>query len=788
MDLFERGDAQAVHHEYPRLLQLAARLSGVGYWRFVVADRKVYWSREVYRIHGVDPATFDPNLAAAVEFYHPDDRPVVTALLHRAICDGAGYKFQLRLVTAGEHVRDVICKAECDFAPDGAVAAVYGVFQDVTEQMVALREAQRARRESEELARRAALAEEMAGLGHWRFELPSRTLTWSPQMHVIYGVPASAPLDVDALLAMTHPEDRALREARQRDDLKGVKSEPLIFRIVRPDGAIRWVVGGDTRVERNAAGRAVAMVGTVMDITRQHEAERDIAASERRYRLLTENATDVVTQTDAQGVFTYVSPAVASVTGFTPEEMVGRQALDFIEPADRERVVSAFLEGRDRPRGWTIEYRVLCKQGPPIWVEARPSFARSIDGGGKVTDVIRDVTARKQLEAQLIAARAEAEAAAAAKSEFLANMSHEIRTPLTGMLGFAGLLEGLDGLPATARTYADRIVTSGRALLSVVNDILDFSKLEADRLDLDPHPFDPAALVTEMLDLVGSDTARKGLAVRNDVDGDLPAAVFADGARVRQVLLNLLTNAIKFTDTGALTVTTRYFAETGRLRVTVSDTGVGIPADRLDRLFQRFSQVDGSITRQYGGTGLGLAIARRLTERMGGEIGVESRPGVGSSFWFVIDAPAADRIAPAAPAPAAPHPGLAAGRILLVDDVAMNRELVRTMLAPFGFDLAEASGGAEAVAAALGEAFDLILMDLHMPGMDGYAATRAIRQTSQANRATPILALSANVLPEHHAACRAAGMNDHIAKPISPAELLTKIAHWCGAGREAAAA
>jgi signal transduction histidine kinase/ActR/RegA family two-component response regulator len=395
---------------------------------------------------------------------------------------------------------------------------------------------------------------------------------------------------------------------------------------------------------------------------------------------------------------------------------------------------------------------------------------------------------KERLDAELVRSRVAAEAAKAAalaKTEFLANMSHEIRTPLTGMLGFAGLLEGLQDLSPTARKYADRIATSGQALLSVVNDILDFSKLDADRIELDPHPFDPRALVAETVDLVAAEASRKGLELDKAFDGVLPAAVFADSSRVRQVLLNLLTNAIKFTDTGAVTVSAGYQA--GRLRLAVSDTGVGVPADRLDRLFQRFSQVDGSITRQYGGTGLGLAICKRLTELMGGQIEVESEVGAGSTFWFTVDAPRAEPERPAA-APRAPEVCDGAARILVVDDVAVNRELVRTMLSPFGYELAEAANGAEGVAAAMAGPFDLILMDLQMPGMDGMSATRAIRQTCEANRDTPILALSANVLPVHIAGCAEAGMNDHIAKPISPTELLTKIAFWTQAPELARAA
>lgn len=243
-------------------------------------------------------------------------------------------------------------------------------------------------------------------------------------------------------------------------------------------------------------------------------------------------------------------------------------------------------------------------------------------------------------------------------------------------------------------------------------------------------------------------------------------------------MLNLLTNAVKFTETGAVSVAAAIDPADGMLRITVRDTGIGIAPDVADRLFVRFSQVDGSNARQHGGSGLGLAICKGLIEMMGGRIGMESRPGVGSAFWIAIPLTLASTETEAPATDAHLEVGIDATRVLIVDDVAVNRELVTAMLEPFDVQIVEAASGAAAVQAALAQPFDVILMDLQMPGMDGLAATAAIRATSDRNRNTPILALSANVLGDHVAACLAAGMNDHIGKPISPGELLTKIARW----------
>jgi PAS domain S-box-containing protein len=515
--------------------------------------------------------------------------------------------------------------------------------------------------------------------------------------------------------------------------------------------------------------------------------EAALSESEARYRMLADQATDIIVRYDTQGVIEYASPSVRQL-GYAPEDLVGLSTAAFDHPDDHARATAyrtASIEGQD---GLDQEdTQVRRADGGWVWLQGKPSPMR--DEAGNIVGVmtiLRDVTARRTMEDELRRKHAEAESATVAKAEFLANMSHEIRTPLTGIVGFAGLLDKLEDLPETARTYASRINSGSQMLLSVVNDVLDFSKMEAGQLQMDPQPFDPGAFVEETLELVRVQAKNKGLELHAELHGALPPAMRADSARVRQVLLNLLGNAIKFTSEGGVRVDVSYLPDQGGvLRFAVTDTGVGIPAEHVDRLFQRFSQADGSIARRYGGTGLGLAICKGLAEMMGGEIGVESQEGRGSTFWFTFAAPEAVLQAPAAAGVEARDWTLASVRILVVDDVSVNRELVSALLAPFGAQLTEAASGGEAVEAALGRTFDLILMDLQMPGMDGLEATRAIRATCELNRDTPILALSANVLPVHLEACREAGMDGHIAKPIRPDELLGKIAQWAVAGVEA---
>jgi len=554
------------------------------------------------------------------------------------------------------------------------------------------------------------------------------------------------------------------------------------FRVRRADGGWVWMQGNPSPIT-DEAGNVIGAVSVLRDISARKAAETALAASEARYRLLAQNATDVIACSSFDGTLTYLSPSVKRVFGYDPEELIGRNALELIHPDDAPKVAAlmkALVAARVPGEPMRIEYRFKSKSGEYIWIEANPSLVIDPQTGRIVEfqDSTRDVTARKALEADLLRKQAEAEAATAVKSEFLANMSHEIRTPLTGIIGFGALLGAVEGLPPKAAGFVDRITTASQTLLAVVNDVLDFSKVDAGQIELDPHPFDPAGFISDTLGIVAGQAAEKGLALESRVEGELPAAICADSARLRQVLLNLLTNAIKFTARGGVTVSAAYSpSDGGLLRFEVTDTGPGIPPELSHRLFQRFSQIDGSITREYGGTGLGLAICKGLVELMGGEIGLESQVGQGSTFWFTLPAAPADTAcAGRADEPADQHVG--AAKILLVDDVEMNRELVAAMLSPFDVQLVEASGGAEAVEAAMRTPFDLILMDLQMPGVDGLAATRSIRANSDLNRSTPILALSANVLPTHLAACREAGMDDHIAKPIRVDELLGKVALW----------
>ena len=485
---------------------------------------------------------------------------------------------------------------------------------------------------------------------------------------------------------------------------------------------------------------------TILD--RMAEASEAAARSEARYRLLTENALDVIVHSDLNGRVTYISPSVLAVLGYAPEELTGERPIEFVHPDYMGAVIAisrGLVGGETQGAPDRIEYQAHRKDGAAIWLESRPTLALDPVSSEKVgiTDVVRDITARKILEQDLREARFTAEAAAAAKGEFLANMSHELRTPLTAVIGFANLVADQPELSAETRRHVARIVDGGRSLLATINDILDFSKLDAGHMEIRPRGVDVAELAREVLAIFTLQASAKGLSVICEGLESLPASLWLDPERLRQVLLNLIGNAIKFTETGSVTLSLTYDTTAERLGAAVADTGRGIAEEDLKLLFMRFSQVDASIRRQHGGTGLGLAISKGLVEAMGGQIGVESRPGHGTRFFFDLFAPVQtlDETEDEAPPPSLPK----GCRVLVVDDNAANRELVRTVLEAFDARVSEAVDGEEGVMAAQAEQFDVILMDLRMPRLDGAQAAERIRSGEGPSAGAPIIAFSADV-------------------------------------------
>lgn len=629
----------------------------------------------------------------------------------------------------------------------GAPQEIVSVSRDISDRKALELEMIDARDSAREQAQRARLAEDIGGVGYWRYDLKARDLDVSPKMFEIYGLERVERPGIASFNDRIHPDERTWTMARIAERLKtGEADYNVTNRIIRVDGEERYI-SGSSIIEMGPDGAPTFIMGTVRDITDERTAQADLAASESRYRLMADSASDMIATFGPGGDIQFISPACLLILGFTPEEMIGRRVIDMTHPEDVAVMIghyAALIARGPYAISEPYQFRGRHKNGHWVWLEGQPKLFFDAETGklAAIQDVARDITGRKALEAALELARAEAETAASVKAEFLSNMSHELRTPLTAVLGFSRLIEDQPELTPATRRFVGCVSNAGKALLSTVNDILDFSKLEAGQVEIVFTPSNPRQVLEDAMGLFSGQAKEKGLDLVMSGLDQLPAGLAIAPDRIRQILLNLIGNAVKFTDQGRVTLNAKWTARTRRLRVSITDSGVGIATERLDQLFKRFSQVDGSSTRRHGGTGLGLAICKGLVDAMGGQIGVSSQAGAGSCFWFEIPADKTSRAAVELDGEAAFIPE--GCRVLVVDDNPVNRDLVCTVLRAFSAEMAEAPDGETAVQLAAGEPFDVILMDLRMPGMGGEAATRQIRQ-DDLNGNVPIIAFSADV-------------------------------------------
>ncbi len=514
---------------------------------------------------------------------------------------------------------------------------------------------------------------------------------------------------------------------------------------------------------------------------------------EEQYREIFENANDLVMSIDREGRFLYANPAARKTLGYSEEELKVRRFIDLAPAETRSQAADLLQRLVSGEEIKTVEINFLTKSGTPVVLDGINNSQISAGKFVSARGIFRDVTERKKYELELQQAKEAAEAANRAKSEFLANMSHEIRTPMNGVIGMTGLLLDTE-LNEQQRRYMEIVRDSGKSLLHLLNDILDFSKIEAGRLELETMDFDLPRLLEDFVSTLSLRAREKGLKLFCSADATVPALLRGDPGRLRQILTNLVGNAIKFTAKGEVGVRVSVAEETKNqvlLRFSVRDTGIGIPENKIGILFDKFTQVDASTTRKYGGTGLGLAISEQLAKMMGGEIGVVSQEDHGSEFWFTVrlnrqsdeaktqSYPLADLRSHAAHELIRSFAGIHA-HILLAEDSITNQLVAVGILNKLGLDADVVANGAEAITALTSTDYDLVLMDVQMPVLDGFEATRQARSLDSAvrNHQIPIIAMTAHALQGDRQRCLDAGMNDYIPKPVSPQALIQVLTRW----------
>jgi PAS domain S-box-containing protein len=778
-------------------LDTATKVARLGHWTLDIRTGTFSWSRQMYEIFGIDPNS-DADLSAAMAMIHPDDAPECQRLLDRAIAHGEDYsQDQIRVFRSSGEMRLTGGHVVCQRDETGVVMALFGTLTDHTDAKLA--EMQRTHLEGR-YAEIAAKASDIV----LRLDPNGSCLSVNPACKSILGYEPEE-LEGRTMGWLIHPDDYAsIRAALMSLRQGGELDSRVLYRAHHKDGRWIWLESQPQGLRAPFDGRLLETSDVIRDVTERmaHEAaltaaqqvaeaaEHAARESERRYKLMADNVTDVIVTSNLLGQVTFISPAIKTVAGYDVESLMGRKATSFAHPDDKPLLETTFHGLAKGEPGHRLRWRGKHRtEDRWLWLESSPALLR--DAAGRPAgflDVMRDVTAQKAQEDALAQARQDAEIAMRSKADFLANMSHELRTPLNSIIGFSRLLTERSGLQDEDRRRVGLVHNAGQALHAVIDNVLDFSKLEAAALDLHRAPFDLTALVGQTVAMLEPQAAAKDIALQAVVPTS-PSMVVGDVGRLRQVLLNLLSNAVKFTSKGG--VTARLACETAgpdiaRVRIEVSDTGAGIADGKIAGLFNRFAQAESSISANYGGTGLGLAISKQLIELMDGQIGVTSALGAGSTFWFELSLPiAADTTGPATTADKVVS--YVGKRVLVVDDVDLNRELMMALLSNEGCSVTLASDGAQAVEAVASQPFDLVLMDCQMPLMDGFAATRKIRAAGQPYSTLPIIALTASATTEHLARCDAAGMNSHLTQPLHQGALEAVLRRYL-AGDEADAA
>ncbi|WOO42142.1 PAS domain-containing hybrid sensor histidine kinase/response regulator [Rubellicoccus peritrichatus] len=757
--LYESRRTELALQQAKEVLSESQRISRTGSWELDLSSMKVFWSDETYRIHGLEPGMPVP-VEEAINYYVPEHRPVIKEAVEKAIKEGTPYDLKLQLNTVkGERIW-VRANGHAVFE-HGKVAKLAGVFQDIDES----ERASIALRESEE---RWQLAITGSAAGIWDWDLETDEVIYSDLWLSMLGYePGSWPNKLDTWSQLVHPDDYQPSLDEIGNYLNGkIRDYNIEFRMRHKDGGWRWIQSRGKAFYED--GKPRRMLGTHTDITPRKESE----AALKRLSLVASKTTTGVIITDSKGNLVWVNNAFEEITEYKLDEVIGKRPGDFLQGPESDPKVIELMRARVREaKPFKVEIINYSKSGRRYWVdiEATPVFD---DSGALEQFIAIETETTEKIEAleRLELAKDQAERASRAKDAFLAMMSHEIRTPMNGVIGMTGILEQ-SGLRDDQREYVETIKTSGNALLSIINDILDYSKIEAGRIEFETETIVVREFVEEAVDVLSYRAFEKGLELVYHICDSVPRLILGDVTRLRQILVNLIGNAVKFTESGKVEVKihSRKNDDGGLVLVlSVQDTGIGIPIEQQADLFTPFSQADASTTRRFGGTGLGLAITKRLTQAMGGTITLNSEEGIGSEFVVTIPVVESHQ---AVPDDYDQQINIVKNKqILVVDDNITNLRIIESQLTSWGIRVAVCQSSEEALRLCRSEPFDLVILDMLMPGMNGETLAESIHH-SKGLASIPLVLLSSMGVQSD-----SKDFAGFLHKPVRPRRLLETIA------------
>ena len=660
----------------------------------------------------------------------------------------------------------------------GEITGYFEMEQDITRE----KEDEEKLKEYESRFRRAF---EKIGDNVWEYDfIAGKTYFSNTNSHLLgYGLDEFES-NVNLWWDRTYADDRIMLEQNEEKYKRGeIDHHILEYRIVHRDGTIRWVMDRGMVIELDKEGKPSKIIGTHTDITERKLAEQLLQREEQKYRSIIANMNLGLLEVDTEENVIFTNQSFCDMSGYDYEELIGQKASHIYKKEEKIELIESKNEARKRGSLEAYEIAVKNKRGQLRWwlISGAPRFSDAGDLVGSI-GIHLDITDQKQLEIDLIEARELAEESTRSKEIFLANMSHEIRTPMNAILGMANQLTKTT-LDSKQLFYLDTINSASENLLVIINDILDLSKIEAGKLNLERIGFEPKAVVSRAIQVLTHRAEEKGLSITNShCDDRLSPILIGDPYRLNQILLNLLSNAIKFSNEGSIDISCTVIIDSAAMQtiqVKVNDTGIGMEELFVKNLFEKFSQEDVSVTRQYGGTGLGMSICKDLIELMGGKINVESKKGIGTTVSFEVNfTKGTSKDLPFKESVIINNEILINKRILVVDDNNMNRLVAKTILNNYGATITEAANGKEAIDILQQNNTDLVLMDIQMPVMGGMEATRIIRRNI--SKLLPVIALTANAIKGDNDKCIEGGMNAYLSKPFREQDLLQVVSFWLG--------